>query len=58
MRATESNYINSSRLMIHLEEAREMVQVEKCNQYDVKLHRVSDKISEFFFCVEVIKATN
>lgn len=53
MRANESNYIESFRLMIYLEEAADQVQLEKCNQKNVKLHHVVD--NEFYFFVEVIE---
>lgn len=52
MRANETNYIESFRLMINLEEAAEETIVEKCSQTDVKLHHVDD--NEFYFIVEVI----
>ncbi len=51
MRLNESNYIESFRLMIHLEEAAEQVQLEKCNQKNVKLYHVNE--NEFYFFVEV-----
>lgn len=38
--------------MIYLEEAADQVQLEKCNQTNVKLHHVDD--NEFYFFVEVI----
>lgn len=52
MRANESNYIESSRTMIYMEEAAEQIQLEKCNQKNVRLHHVDD--NEFYFYVEVI----
>lgn len=55
MRENETNYIDSSRLMIHLEEAFEEVRVRKCNQNNVKLYAVDGIEDEFFFFVEVIK---
>lgn len=51
MRANESDYIESFRLMIYLEEAAKQIQLEKCNQTNVKLHHVVD--NEFYFFVEV-----
>lgn len=51
MRANESDYIESFRLMIYLEEAAKQIQLEKCNQKNVKLHHVVD--NEFYFFVEV-----
>lgn len=51
MRANESNYIESFRLMIHFEEAAEQIQLDKCNQKNVKLHHEID--NEFYFLVEV-----
>lgn len=51
MRENEDNYIESFRMMINFEEAAEKVQLEKCNQKNVKLYRVND--TEFYFFIEV-----
>lgn len=53
MRSNETDYIESLRLMIHLEEAAEVADIEKCNQTDVKLHHLDD--NEFYFFVEVME---
>ncbi|KAJ6648016.1 putative helicase mov-10-B.1, partial [Pseudolycoriella hygida] len=50
MRANESNYIESLRLMIYLEEAAERIELEKCNLKSLQLHHIVD--SEFYFSVE------
>lgn len=51
MRENETNYIESFHTMIHLEEAAERIELEKCNQENVKLHHIQD--NEFYFLVQV-----
>lgn len=51
MRADEANYMESMRLMVYLEEAAEQIQIDKCNQKNVKLHHVED--NEFYFTLKV-----
>lgn len=51
MRENADTYIESSRLMVYLEEAAEQIQLEKCSQENVKLYRVNG--DEFYFFIEV-----
>lgn len=53
MRANAHDYVESSRMMIHFEEAADKIQLAKCNQEDVQLHHLKD--SEFFFHVKVLE---
>lgn len=51
MRDNETDYIESFRTMIYLEEAAQQIELEKCNQENVKLHHIEDK--EFYFSLQV-----
>lgn len=51
MRANEQVYIESFRMMINFEEAAEVIQKEKCNQENIKLHHIDG--NEFFFYLTV-----